>query len=193
MKNALLAAGLVALALALTGCVGLRGDAHAFQNVDISRDLDAATIARYEREWQQLSAAGNANAMMTRLEHSDWRLLGFLAYWPRGSVMRTSSGGNVHYNVAKTLGVGPFSCLYGAQTHATFDAKGKRLASMSMGTVLWGHLAMFHKDDALLANGQKKKSLSLHLLMHLLYINVGDAGTSVSLFTMPNPVGVQAH
>jgi len=192
MKNALLATGLVALALALTGCAGLRGSAHAFQSVDLDRDLDAATLARYEREWQQLSAAGHAGPM-TRLEHSDWRLLGFLAYWPRGSVMRTSAGGNVHYDVAKTRGVGPFSILYGAQTHATFDARGKRLASMSMGTVLWGHLAMFHKDEALLANSRKKESLSLHLLMHLLYIHVVDGRTSVSLFTMPNPLGVQAQ
>jgi len=52
---------------------------------------------------------------------------------------------------------------------------------------------MCHEDEALLANGREKESLRLHLLMHLLYIDVENGRTSVSRFTMPNPLGVQAY
>lgn len=178
---------IVALALMVAGCSG----ALAFQDVDLDRDLGKADLARYEREWKAQQAAGRGGEMAP-LEHTNWWPLGIVAYWRRGSVMK-APGAAPGYRVRSTLGIGPLSVLYAAEAHGAFDQAGRRMGTMKMSSLLWGHLAMFHESDVMLADGTRQKTWSAGLVHHILAIHRMNGHTSVSLFSAPNIVGVETH
>lgn len=180
---------LSALALMMAGC----SSAPAFQSVDLDRDLGRGDVARYESEWKAQQAAGRGHEMAP-LERTNWWPLGIIAYWQRGSVMRTAGAdGAAKYDVGSTLGIGPLSALYVSGAHATFDGAGRRLSTMKMQSLLWGHLAMFHESDVMLADGTRQKSWSAGLVHHILAIHRMNGHTSVSLFSSPNILGVDTH
>jgi len=176
-----------ALGLATVGCTGAR----PYKDVDLYQDLSRDTLARYGREWNAAQAGGSGKHM-AQLEHTNWWPLGLVAYWRRGTVTRSGMGPAApEYNVSSTLGVGPLSVLYTDQTHAKFTGDGKRVSSMTMRSWLWGHLAMFHTGDVILADGTRQKMWSAHLIHHILSIHRMNGHTSVSLFSMPNIIGVE--
>ena len=180
---------LTAALLALAGCTGPR----PFEDVDLSGDLAPADLARYEREWQEAQAEGQP-AAMARLESSNGWPLGLVIYWRRGSVTRsTSADGAPSYTIRSAHGVGPLSAFFVSETHATFDARGKRLAAMTMGSIAFGHLAMWHIGDAVLASGRRQRAVSAHLAHHAVSIHKMDGHTSISLFSAPNPIGLDMH
>ena len=190
--NRILSVGLVLIGIGTAGCAGFRGHSQPFRPVDLNGNLTKNALSRYEREWEAVHEAG-LHGDMARLEHSNWWLPGLVAYWRRGSVMGTvSEAGGLDYHVASARGLGPLSVLFAAEKHATFDSRGERLSGMQMGSLLWGHLAMFHRSDALLPDGTRQKDISMHLLHHLISIHRMDGHTSVTLFSMPNPLGVEA-
>jgi hypothetical protein len=179
----------VALALMIAGCSSVP----AFQDVDLDRDLGKGDIARYENEWKAQQAAGSGDEMAP-LERTNGWPLGILAYWRRGAVMRTAGAdGAPGYGVRSTLGIGPLSILYVSGAHATFDGTGRRVSTMKMQSLLYGHLAMIHQNDVLLADGTRQKSWSAGLLHHIINIHRMNGHTSVSLFSSPNLIGVESH
>jgi len=186
--KAMLCLSLGALGLILAGCGGPR----PFQPVDLDRDLAGSDVARYESEWKEAQTEGQPAAMAT-LEHTNGWPLGLLLYWGRGTAMRMACHGGPAYHVSRAVGFGPLSCLYVSGTDATYDTTGKRLSTMSMSSVLLGHLAMVHTSDVLLPNGQRQRMTSMHLLHHILSIHLMDGHTAVSLFSAPNPAGVDLH
>ena len=189
----LLFAVLVVISIWTTGCAGFRGSSQPFQSVDLNGNLAQDALSRYEQEWKVLHETGR-HSDMARLEHTNWWLPGLVAYWRRGSVTRTvSEAGGLNYDVSSTRGIGPLSVLFAGETHATFNDKGERLNRMWMGSLLWGHLAMFHENQVLLPDGTWRNSVSMHLLHHIISIHTMDGHTSVSLFSMPNLLGVEAH
>ena len=141
---------------------------------------------------EALKAAGH-EAGMARLEHTNWWPLGLVAYHRDASVMRMPGPDGPTYMVMSGVGIGPLSLLYAGSTHATFNAKGERLNMMKMGNYLWMHLAMTHASDTVLPNGRREKMSSIALFMHVFNIHRMDGHTYVSLFSMPNPIGVDAH
>lgn len=183
---------LVTLGLATAGCAGLRGDSLPFRTVDLERDLDKDAVARYEAQWKQMRQAGHAEGATARLEYTNWWPLGLLGYWHRGSVTRelTPSGAPA-YDVSRTRGFGPLAALYVSQTDVSFDAEGRRLGTAKMKTFLWGQLASLSEEDNLLPSGKRQRMSSLHLFhMHPINIHKMDHHAVVSLFSMPNPLGV---
>jgi hypothetical protein len=147
-------------------------------------------LQRYEREWQRIRSEGHRGEA-ARIEHTNWWLPGIIAYWSRGSVMRDGGDSQeVEYGVSRTRGVGPLAALYAAETYATFDAQGRRLSGTWMGSLLWGHLAMFHRSDVVRSDGRRQRSTSMHFIHHAISIHHMDGHIYVSLFSMPNPIGV---
>lgn len=183
--------------LILIAAVGLTSGcavvgSNPFTDVDLKSNLSAQTLNRYDREWKTLSAAGEGSGM-DQLELSNWWPLGLVLYWHKGSVMRTESPQGPVYMVSRSEGYGPLSMLFSAQTHATFDARGARLSGMTVQNYILGHLAMVHRGDAILSNGQKQEMTAMHLFHHLVNVHSMDGHTEVSFLTGPNPVGVESH
>ena len=183
MRRVLCLASVAVLGLVLAGCAG----ANAFQRVDLSRDLRPEDVARYEKEWAAVKDQGGGAV----LEHTNGWPLGLLAYWDRGTVMRTGTD-PVEYHVRRTSGYGPLSLLYVTETHSTYNAQGKLLGKMEMGSILFGHLAMYHTGDVLLNDGRWQHTYSSHWLMFL-NIHKMDGHSATSIITGPNILGVESH
>lgn len=180
-----LCVALVTFALGLLGCSSVP----SYTRFDLKQDLSPDTRARFEREAQG-AAACCAGATMTQLESTNGWPLGILAYWWQGSVMRTEvAPGKPSYMVANSQGFGPISLLYVTSTHATYDGQGRRVSSMTSGSVLLGHLAMLHRSENVLPDGRIQEVRMYHLLHHLIGIHSMDGHTNISLFTSPNPLG----
>jgi len=191
MKRIWASVTLLAALLALSACAG---SAPAFRDVDLTSDLDAATLARYGR---QLAAADKTAEKchftghhMATLERTNWWPLGLVAYWKRGSVqaMHTTSG-EWNYMVSKSTGLGPLAALFVRGEMAAFDSKGKRLSYMSHDGVGFGHLLMAHSMGSRLEGGDWMEHQTYSIFHHLLNIGTGHGRPSVWLFSAPNPAG----
>ncbi len=169
----------------MSGCVG----PNPYQSVDLKRDLDQASLARYESEWKALQAEGHAEPMI-RLEHSNWWPLGLIAYQRDCSVTRMAGAQGPVYHVMSGHGFGPLSLLYAVSTDATYTAAGERVNWMRMQTALTGCLAMGHETDAKLSDGREEWSSSWMLIHHVFNIHAMNGHTYYSLFTVPNAIGV---
>jgi hypothetical protein len=184
-RNAIVLVALVVLFVA-SGCTG---GVASFRRIDMGRDLDAATLARYQAETQQAAGAGRSQHM-TVLEHTNWWPLGILAYWRQGTVqVMPGPGGRPVYMVSESTGYGPLSVFYVSGTDAMFSADGKRLNVMGMDSVLWGHVAMFHDMGSLSPEGEWSQHASSHWLHHLINLSKMHGKTSWSLFSAPGAVG----
>ncbi len=176
----------------LYGCA-MTGGAGRFQTVDLNGDLSPSTIARYEKEYQWLHEKGQCGGSMTTLEYTNLWPLGLLLYWQRGVVMRMETEGGPLYMIQNAYGFGPLCLLYVGDSHATFDAQGRRLSGMSTHSYVLGHLGMVHQSDHILANGIKQEMTAMHLMHHLINLHEMDGHAEVSLLTGPNPVGTASH
>ncbi len=176
---------LAVVVLVVAGCTGGMGP---YRSIDLGKDLDAATLARYQSEAQQASAAGMGH--MAVLEHTNWWPLGILAYWRQGTV-RVMHGpdGQPVYMVSATDGYGPLSLFWVDGTDAMFGADGRRFSLMEMSSVLGCHFLMFHKMGGLSPEGQWLQHSSTNLFCHMINFNTMHGQTSWSLFTTPGPVG----
>ncbi len=187
MKYALLTV-LTAGILFVMGCASAPG-VSPFTEIDLGQDLDATTLARYKAEADKATEAGQTGHMLV-LEQTNWWPLGIVAYWRAGSVKAMHGSGGWHYMVSSNRGYGPLSSLFVTKQETTFSGDGKRLNSMGMDGVFFGHIAMFHsmgsRDDA----GQWQSHESSHLMCHTFNWGSMHGATSFSLFSSPNPVGV---
>ena len=153
--------------------------------VDLGKDLDAATLARYQSEAQQAGEGRHAV-----LEHTNWWPLGLLAYWRQGTVkVMPGPAGEPVYMVSQSDGYGPLSVFYVSGKDAMFAADGTRLNSMGMDSVLFGHLAMFHDMGSRSPDGQWSQHSSSHWLHHMINLAKMHGETTWSLFSAPGPVG----
>ena len=180
----ILGATLVVCVAVATGCSSIA----PYQSVDLSKNLSPETLQRYEKEWQDLKAAGHEDSSAV-LESSNWWPLGLVAYHRDASVMRMPGSDGPTYMVMSGVGLGPLSVLYAGSTHATFNAKGERVSMMKMGNYLWMHLAMTHASDTVLPNGRREKMSSMALFMHALNIQKMGKHMYISIFTLPNAIG----
>jgi len=177
--------------LTLAGCAtpGTGTRVAAFQTINLKADLDPAVLARYRAATPRASDAGGTCHMAT-LEETNWWPLGLLLFWHRGSVQSMpGEKGRTVYMVSQTRGFGPLSVLYVSREDATFDADGRLLADMSMGSVLWGHLAMFHGMRFRLDGDTWMTHSTSHWLHHAISVLDMNGVAGVSLFSAPNPVG----
>lgn len=181
-RNAMVA--LVVILSVATGCAG--AGVASYQRIDMGRDLDAATVARYQAE-----ALGTGHAQeMVVLEHSNWWPLGIFAYWQQGTVQAMHGpDGKPLYMVSQSTGYGPLSVFWVDGTDAMFAADGTRLNTMGMDSILWGHLAMFHDMGSRSPQGEWSQHNSSHWLHHLINFSTMHGETSWSIFSAPNPVG----
>jgi hypothetical protein len=179
----------IIFALILTGCASTAGKIPAYQQVDLTKDLDPSALNRYQAETKQVRDSG-ANCHMATLEKTNWWPLGLIAFWNRGSV-ETMPGqdGQIYYMASQTRGYGPLSIVYVSKEDATYDAKGKLLTDMSMSSVAWGHLAMFHDVRSRLDSETWMSHWTAHLLHHIISISQMNDMVGVSLFSAPNPIG----
>ena len=177
------------MALGLLGC----SSAHPYTRIDLGQNLSPATLTRFAGEAKD-AAACCPGAQMTTLERTNWWPLGILVYWWQGAAMRTEvAPGRAAYMVQSSQGFGPISILYVTSTHSSYNDKGERLSTMTGSNVLLGHLAMIHTGENVLPDGRKQEVSMYHLFHHLLNIHIMDGHTNVSLFTSPNPIGVDFH
>lgn len=184
MSKALNAALLLALVMA-TGCATNAGVA-AYRPVDLTKDLDAPTLARYQAAAAQPGHGGHG----ALIESSNGWPLGLLAYWKQGNVRLTHGpDGGTRYAVAQSRGYGPLSAFYVERQDVTYDAEGRRLNGMSTGSVGFGHLYMFHKMDEPGPGGTRHEHGSSHLLHHMFNWANRHGKTDYYLFSAPNPVG----
>jgi hypothetical protein len=184
-RNAIVALGVVILLVA-SGCAG---GVASYHPVRMDRDLDAASLARYQAEAQEATAGGGAPHMAV-LEHTNWWPLGIFLYWRQGTVqVMGGADGQPVYMVSASAGYGPLSVFYVSGTDAMFDADGKRLSAMGMASILWGHLAMFHDMGSLSPDGKWSQHSSSAWLHHLINLSTMHGETSWSIFSSPGPVG----
>lgn len=167
----------VVLLIGLAGCASAPG-ASRFTSVSLTKDLDAASLARYRAEAEKARAAGQGGEMLVLEQTNAWPL-GLLAYWRKGTVKTMGST----YTVTVSRGYGPLAMFYVRGRTATFDENGERLHGMDNSGVLWGHVVMMHSMEP--GGGHKHRSLAL--LHHLINIVSEHGRTSVSLFSAPNP------
>ncbi len=171
----------VAIVAVLAISLGCAGPAvSSFRPVGVGGNLPHTAVERYRSEMEEAPASSEHTVL---LEESNGWPLGILAYWRRGTVHAMSHGGDTRYIVTRSRGYGPLSMFYVAEDQAVFDADGRRLNGSSMSSVLFGHIAMFHKMD----NGEREHR-SAHLVHHLLNWSKGHGRTRISLFSAPNPV-----
>ncbi len=184
-RNAIVALGVVVLFVA-SGCTG---GVAPYHRISLDRDLDAATLARYQAETQQV-AAGGQTPHMAVLEHTNWWPLGIVAYWRQGTVqVMAGPDGQPVYMVSATDGYGPLSLFWVDGTDAMFAADGTRFSLMEVSSVLGCHFLMFHKMGSLSPQGQWLQHGSTHLFCHLINFGTVHGKTTWSLFTTPGPVG----
>jgi hypothetical protein len=184
-RMAIVALGFVVLLVA-SGCAG---GVASYHRIDMGRDLDAASLARYQAETQQVSAGGRTPHMAV-LEHTNWWPLGILAYWRQGTVqVMHDADGQPVYMVSQSTGYGPLSLLWVDGTDAMFAADGTRLNTMEMSAILGCHLVMFHKMGNRSPQGQWWEHSSTHLFCHLINFGTMHGETNWSLITSPGPVG----
>ncbi len=177
---------LAVVALVVVGCTGGVGP---YRSIDLGRDLDAATLARYQAETQQVAADGQMPQMAV-LEHTNWWPLGILAYWRQGTVqVMPGPDGQPVYMISATDGYGPLSLFWVDGVDAMFAADGKRFSMMEVSSVLGCHFLMFHKMGSLSPQGQWLQHNSTHLFCHLINFGTMHGKTAWSLFTTPGPVG----
>jgi hypothetical protein len=166
------------------GCVSAPG-ASRFTSVDLTRNLDAATLDRYRAERETVTGAGQVGGSLL-LERTNRWPLGLLGYWQQGSVEAMQmGGGHDSYTVTTSRGYGPLSVFWVSSRTAMFSGDGELLHGMGTGSIFWGMLAMLHSMDA--GRGHTQKSVGL--LHHLVNVEWDYAGTSVSFFSAPNPAG----
>jgi len=173
--------------VANVGVLGCRG-VQPYQRVDLTRDLSPASLARYEQEYRE-ATLGSQQTGAVRLEHSNWWLPGLLGYYLRASVDRMAGPDGPIYHITEGHGYGPLCILLSTSATATYDSAGKRLGGERMTGILAGHLAMIHSTEVRASNSQTEKSLSMHLVHHILSIHKMGGHTYVSLLTFPNPIG----
>jgi hypothetical protein len=184
----MLKTSLAGLMLALVFAVGCasNGNLPAFQTVDLTRDLDPATVARY----QAASVGMGHEAHGAMIESSNGWLLGLLAYWKQGNVRLTHGpDGGVRYVVAESRGYGPLAGFYVTRQDVTYDADGKRLSGMTTGAVGFGHIYMFHKMDEPGPGGTRHIHSMSHVMHHIFNWVKRHGETDYYLFSTPNPVG----
>jgi hypothetical protein len=178
------------LAALVTGCATQGGKIAAYQSVDLQGDLAKADLARYQTEAGAVDKQSQPEAMPF-LENTNWLIPGFLAYWDKGSVrVMTGPKGERTYMVSRTLGYGPLSVIWVSKEDAVYAGDGSLASVMKMSSAFWGHLAMIHNMRSRLPDGSWHNHSTSHLLHHILSIESGHGGGSVSLFSAPNPLGV---
>jgi hypothetical protein len=170
------------------GCTAGR----AFQSVDLSTNLTAETLQRYESEWKEAQAEGRAEHMV-QLERSNWWPLGLIAYHRDCTVMRMEGPDGPVYHVSSGHGFGPLCLLYTRSTHATFTAKGERVNWMRMQHILHGMLAMGDETDAKLTDGREEWSSCWGFLHHIFNVHSMNGHRYYSLISMPNPLGIMTE
>lgn len=190
MMKSLKSAGLAVVAgsaLFASGCTGL----NPYRSVDLRSDLNRTTLQRYQTEEREARAAGQSG--MLDLEYSNLWPLGLVLYYQRGGVMLDEmEPEHERYMVSEATGLAPLAVLYAEETSATYDETGQRIGTMSMGSVLWGHLFMSHEVQQRLPSGEISKMKSWHIAHHLINIHWMDGHMRFSLFSMPNPVEFEA-
>jgi hypothetical protein len=179
---------LAVLATLLMGCAANESSIPAFRSLDMSKDLDAATLSRYEQ--QAGRAPGGSHGHATIIEKTDWWPLGLVAYWKRGTVRAMHAGPEgCEYVVSECKGYGPLSILYASKTQTVYDASGKRKDQMAASSIMWGHLAMFHTMGSQGSSGHWMEHKSSHLFHHLFNYGEDHGGRFFSFFSAPNPIG----
>jgi hypothetical protein len=175
------------LAFAVTvGCAAPRG-ASAFQPVDLGRDLDAATLARYRAEAAEVAGSGHHGAI---IEYRNGWPLGLLAFWRKGEVrVMQGTDGRPQYAVSAATGYGPLSMFWVTGEDAMYDADGKRQHSMGMGSAVWGHIYMTHTMENPAPDGTWHRSESHHVMHHMINWTKQHGASGFYLFSTPNPVG----
>jgi len=187
MSRALVIGLLALAAVGLLGCSTVGG----YQPVDLWSDLSGETLLRYQRQYEEIRAAGHPDGP-ARLEQSNWWLPGLLVYYRRASVDRMPGPGGPAYHIMEGHGYGPLCMLLNTSAMSTYDAAGRRLSSEKMTGILAGHLGMIHSRESQLADGQTERVVMIHLPPHhLLNIHKMDGHTYVSLLTVPNPIGTE--
>lgn len=181
--------GLAALLVALTFCVGCAAPdgAAAFRKIDLGRNLDAATLARYRSAAQKAAGAGHHGAV---IEYENGWPLGLIGFWKQGQVrVMVGEDGEPQYAVSQSRGYGPLSILWVVGEESVYDAKGKRLHSMGVGSAIFGHIYMTHTMENRAPDGTWHTSKS-HNVLHHMFNWVKEHGQSeFYLFSVPNPVG----
>lgn len=181
---------LCVVAALATACATSGGPVAAFQSVDLQENLSKADLARYGAEAAETAKGGQADPMPF-IEKTNWWLPSLVAYWNKGSVrVMTGANGDHTYMVSKTLGYGPLAVIWVSKEDAVYAADGSLASVMEMDSVLWGHLAMIHNMRSRLPDGSWHNHSTSHLVHHILSIESGHGGGSVSLFSAPNPIGV---
>lgn len=180
MRSAWSLVGVFALALVMSGCAG------TYTPVDLSQDLSAETLQRYEAKWEEMGKPGG----MATLERCNWWPLGLLIYHRDAMVMRMEGPQGVVYEIMYGEGYGPLSMIYARSTHARFDAAGRRNDWMRMKTVPLGEIAMSHEHSTQLKDGHQEEGTSTHLLMHMINWERMDGHAYYSLLSLPNPLGI---
>jgi hypothetical protein len=168
------------------GCAAPAG-ASAFREIDLGHDLDEATLTRYRSEAESAASAGHHGAV---IEYENGWPLGLLAFWKKGEV-RVMHGrdGEPQYIVSRSRGYGPLSMFWVAGDQSVYDAEGKRLHSMGVGSAIFGHIYMTHTMENPAPDGTWHTSKS-HNVIHHMFNWVKEHGRSeFYLFSVPNPVG----
>lgn len=161
----------------------------SFQSVDLGKDLDEGALSRYRTETEN-SGPQNCEGHVVMLERTNWWPLGLVAYWNRGTVRAVHSPGGYHYAVSKTLGLGPLCALFVSKEETIYGGDGKRQHYMAMGSVGFGHVAMYHVMGMPMGEGHWMQHWSAGLAHHLLNVGEEHGKVSVSLFSGPNPIGI---
>lgn len=80
--------------------------------------------------------------------------------------------------------------IYVSKEDTVYSGDGSLASIMVVRSVLWGHLAMFHDMRWKLPDGSWHNHKSSHLIHHMVNITTGHGEQSVSLFSAPNPIGL---
>jgi hypothetical protein len=155
----------------------------------MARDLDAATLSRYQTEVRESPKEQSGHTFI--LENTNLWPLGLAAYWKQGTVRAVHVGADQYeYVVSSSRGYGPLSIVYVSKTQTAFDGNGRRKSQMAGSSILWGHLAMFHAMGSQTSHGHWMKHKTAHYLHHLLNFGSDHGGAYFSLASSPNPIGV---
>ncbi len=176
--------GVISIFLSMfIGCAG--GTLYPYTEIPLDRDLSPQTLERYQKETAATNERATGAEHMITIENTDWRILGLLAWWKKGTVQVM----NGNYMISRSESMGPLAMLYATGETAMFNREGKRQSYSSMTSFLWGHVAMSHAMGVALDNGDWMGHESIALLHHLLNVGESHAGDTISLFSSPNPVG----